>query len=430
MGSARREANGPLALRQVECQWRAVQTGPVTALADWLTGPDGAGAIVAAEALLATGADPLAAATSLRSAPAHLTPEQASAALTQASLRRTAAERYGLTDPGLLTRDGLEQATRPEVAAARASLIAAAHPARVIDATAGLGFDTRAIVGALAPHGIPVLAVERDLEVAAFLRANVPGAEVIVGDAIDVLPTLSIGPADVVFVDPARRDHRRSADGTRAQPERDPERWSPPWSWVVALAATTRVCAKVSPGFAPGALPPGWCAQWTSWRRMPVEAFLCSWAALPHTRRAIAADTGAVIDGDDDAACSIGPVGEWLHEVDPAVVAAGLVDDLACRHDGVHRIDAQPHWLTGTRALIDPLLRSFRVIAELPASTKELRRALRARGIGSVTVKTRGGRRDAERVRGDLHLDGHGATGTIIATDVAGRPSVYLVESP
>lgn len=402
----------------------------MTAPADWLAGPEGARAIAAAGALLASGANPLAAATALRAAPEHLTPEQASAALTQAELRRTAAERYGLAEPGLLTRDGLEQATRPEVAAARAALIAAAHPTGVIDATAGLGFDTRALVAALTPHGIPVLAIERDPEVAAFLRANVPGAEVIEGDAMAVLPTLALGPDDIVFVDPARRDQRRSADGSRAQPERDPERWSPPWSWVTSRAETTRVCAKVSPGFAPTALPAGWCAQWTSWRRTPVEAFVCSWPALPHARRALAADSGAVIDGDGLAESSIAPVGAWLHEVDPAVVAAGLVDELALRHARVQRIDAQPHWLTGADPLTDPLLRSYRVIAELPASSKDMRRALRARGIGSVTVKTRGGRRDADRVRGELHLDGRGAAGTIIATDAAGVPAAYLVESP
>lgn len=400
----------------------------MTELAHWLAGPDGAAAIAAAGALGTD--DPLAAASALRSLLPGLSPARASAALTQAALRRTAAERYGLTGSALLTRDGLEQATRPEVARIRAGLIAAAGPRRVVDATAGLGFDTAALVGALAPVGVPVIAVERDPEVAAFLRANVPGAQVVEGDAVEVLPTLELGPDDLVFVDPARRDRRRTADGARAHPERDPQRWSPPWSWVVSLAAITRVCAKVSPGFAPDALPDGWCGQWTSWRRTPVEACVCSWPALPRTRRAIAADSGALLEGDGPPPTAIGGVGAWLHEVDPAVVAAGLVDDLVSQRPDVHRIDARPHWLSGDRPADDPLLRSYRVVDELPSAPKELRRALRERGIGSATVKTRGGRRDADRVRAALHLDGDGADAVIIATDAAGRPATYLVESP
>ena len=400
----------------------------MTELAGWLAGPEGAAAIAAAGRL--AGEDPLAAATALRVQLPALSPARASAALTQAALRRTAAQRYGLDRPGLLTRDGLEQATRPEIARIRAALIAAARPARVVDATAGLGFDTAGLVQAMDPLGIPVIAIERDPEVATFLRANVPGAQVMEGDAIEVLPTLHLGPTDLVFVDPARRDRRRSADGARAQPERDPERWSPPWSWVVSLASVTRVCAKVSPGFAPDAVPADWCAQWTSWRRTPVEAFACSWPALPRSRRAMAADIDMALDGDGLPPTAIGAVGEWLHEVDPAVVAAGLVDDLIAQRTGMHRIDTRPYWLSGDAPAVDPLLRSYRVVQELPASPKGQRRALGDHGIGSVTVKTRGGRRDADRIRTELHLDGAGAEATIIVTDVDGRPAAYLVERP
>ena len=117
-------------------------------------------------------------------------------------------------------------------------------------------------------------------------------------------------------------------------------------------------------------------------------------------------------------------------DIDEAPQPAGLVDDLIVQRTGMHRIDAQPHWLSDDHPAGDPLLRSYRVVDELPAASKELRRALRGRGIGSATVKTRGGRRDAERIRAELRLDGDGADAVIVATDVAGRPAVYLVDSP
>ena len=389
--------------------------------AEWLTGPEGTAAIAAA----ARQPDSLTGVTALRAQFPQLTAEQASAAMTQASLRRLAAERYGVTAPRWLTRDGLEQATRPEVAALRAERIAAAHPRRIIDATAGLGFDT----AALAATGIPVIAIERDPQTAAFCQANVPEVRVLVGDAADVLTALGPGPEDAVFIDPARRNHRRSADGSRAHPERDPERWSPPWSFAQELARRTRVCAKVAPGFSPAAVPVGWCAQWTSVQRTPVEACLWSWPALPDARRATAIVDGQahMLDGNASAPASVDAVGRWLHEPDPAVIASGLVDDLA-HALGIGRVDAHPYWLTGDEPVTSPLLRSFRVVERLPHQTKELRRALLAHGFGAVTAKTKGGSIDADALRRSLRLPG-GPMALIALSQFAGAPACYLLDT-
>jgi len=84
-------------------------------LARWLVSPDAAPALAAAGAE----ADPssLAAAGRLRR---DLPGEQAAAALTQAGLRRRAVTKFGDAAQRLFfTPDGLEQATRGEVAAWR-----------------------------------------------------------------------------------------------------------------------------------------------------------------------------------------------------------------------------------------------------------------------------------------------------------------------
>ena len=126
-------------------------------MAEWLASPAAESALSSAEEAVAQHpGDPLAAGTQVRRAHPSATAEQAAAALDQAHLRELARHRYGIAVPGLLlTRDGLEQATRPTVAARRAQAVQAAGARRVLDLTAGLGFDTRAFVDV----GLDVIAV-------------------------------------------------------------------------------------------------------------------------------------------------------------------------------------------------------------------------------------------------------------------------------
>ena len=352
--------------------------------ASWLTGPQAREAIADAQGLV--GGDPLADAAALRRRHPELTPDHASQALAQASLRRLAAERYGITEPLLWTRDGLEQATRPEVAAHRAAQLARAGARRVLDLTAGLGSDTRAMLAA----GLQVTAIERDPVIAELLRANAPGADILCADAMDVVEGLvrRLDPHDVVFVDPARRspDAARQASG-RANPERDPERWSPRWSQIMAIGHP-RVAAKTAPGFEP---PAGWTAEWISVHRTVVECFTTSWPIAPGRSRATVLDgsgahtltAGAVSD-------EIAPVGAWLFEPDPAVVRAQAID--ALRSHGLRRIDATGVWLTADDAAPDAaraFVRGFRLVAELTGSSAQQRRHLDDLGIDRLTVKSR-----------------------------------------
>ena len=85
--------------------------------------PEGVAALVSA-AEVADG-DPLVAASALRSR--GVAPALAAAALTQVSLRRRAAAKFGpVSDRMFFTRAGLEQATRAPVTERRAARLAAA----------------------------------------------------------------------------------------------------------------------------------------------------------------------------------------------------------------------------------------------------------------------------------------------------------------
>ncbi|MFN8171462.1 MAG: hypothetical protein U0R65_06325 [Candidatus Nanopelagicales bacterium] len=366
------------------------------------------------------GRDALAAASWLRTRAPGLDPARAAAALDQAQLATLAGERYGLDVPTLLTRDGLEQATRPEVAARRAEAFAADGARRVVDLTAGLGFDARAFLAA----GLEVVAVERDPATAALLAANAPGAQVLVGDALDVLPSLlpDLASTDVVFADPARRDPagpRDTATG-RARPERDPARWSPPWPAIAAIVHP-RVAAKVAAALEP---PSGWQGQWTSWERTVVEAQVASWSLSPAARTAVVLRRGAdtfVVDagGEPPLLAPDAPWPAWLHEPDPAVVRAGAVGRMAADLALVG-LAPDSNWLAGDEGGASPALRSYRVVAELTGSAREKRRALAALGVERVVVKSRDVRVDPALVRRDLGV-GEGGEHVVVLTRRGGR---------
>ncbi len=361
-----------------------------TELAEWLSRPEAAPALAVATS--ATGRfpdEPVAAAAAVRRELPDLPVDRAAAALEQAELRLLAQQRYGIDSSALLlTRDGLEQATRPEVAARRASLLSDAGALRVIDLTAGLGFDAHAFAAA----GLDVTAVERNTVTSAYLAHNCPTARVIVGDATDpdLLADLLAGlsATDVVFVDPARRDPLAPrGSNLRARPERDPGRWSPPWQWIENLPHP-RVTAKVAPAFRP---PSTWHAEWISVNRNVVECSVFSWPVFAAARRAVVwTDSGpVVIDADDNPIGAGQESGRWIHELDPAITGAEAVHSVLQSFPELRVVDDESSWLTSDDELSLPILRSYEVVEELLGSTTSQRRQLDRLGVAAMTVKSR-----------------------------------------
>ena len=361
------------------------------ALARWLADPSARAAHSAAEAAIAAGPrDRVGFANRLRRTRPELSSAQASAVLEQADLRRLAAQRYGIDAGGLLlTRDGLEQATRPEVAGQRAHLISAAGARQVIDLTGGLGFDTSAFLAA----GLAVTSVERDPVIATFLTHNCPHARVLTADATDAsfVDDLirSLGADDVVFADPARRDPSGARGPTlRARPERDPTRWSPAWPFIESLPHP-RIAAKVAPGMR---IPSGWRAEWSSVERTVVDCAVYSWPVFAAPRRAVVWSDGrsTVIDAGDSTSPPVADaVGAWLHEPDPAILRAGAVGTLAAAHSGLRTLGRESTWLTSDADLVSDTARSFEVIEQLTGSTTEQRRQLDRLRVVALTVKSR-----------------------------------------
>ncbi len=387
------------------------------AVFDYLLSAPGQGLLGAAEAAYAqTGADALAAARRLRAGshdPAHV-----AAALTQVRLRRKAVDKLGEAAARMyFTPVGLEQATAGLVAEHRAGRIVAAGHRRLLDLGCGIGAD----LVAAATVGITVHAVERDPVTTAVARANLA--------ALGLTGTVSVGEAseqdrsayDIVFADPARR-------GARGRTF-DPAAYSPPWSFVEELLTETAV-VKVAPGIPHPLVPAQVEAEWVSLAGRLREAALWSGADQGVQRRATVIDgsgpTASVTDADDPGDASVADVGRFVYEPDDAVIRAHLVTAVAADVEG-WLLDPHLAYVSSDLHRPGPLARSYAVQEVLPFKEKQLRAALRARGVGPLTIKKRGVQVTPEVLRRRLGLKGS-TPATIIITRTPASAAVLLVE--
>ncbi|MFJ3956220.1 SAM-dependent methyltransferase [Arthrobacter sp. NPDC090010] len=359
-------------------------------------------------------------------------PSLISALLTQSRLRAKATAKFGrFAQDMLLTEAGLEQATRLTVAAHHAGRYRQAGVHSVADLGCGLGADSLA----LASLDLAVTAVERDEETAACAAVNLrpfPEARVLHTDAT----TVNLEDYDGVWLDPARREVSSSGSARLW----DPEAFSPPLSFVEALAGTGKaVGVKFGPGMPHESIPGGCEAQWVSVDGDVTEATL--WfneLARPGVRRsALLLDGEAVLElssgtdfGQSPEAVT-GPVEGYLHEPDGAVIRAGLVSDLAVEL-GAHFLDPQIAYLCSPGPLASPFARSYRILETMPYNVKALRSWAKAQDLSSVDIKKRGTAVTPEELR-RLILPGKprkgGRHATLVLTRI-GQDRVVIVVEP
>lgn len=366
-------------------------------------------------------------------------PALVAAGLTQQRLRARAQSKFGpFASSMLLTPDGLEQATRLEVAAHHAARYAAAGAQRVADLGCGIGGDAMALAGL----DLPVLAVERDEATAALATVNLmhfPHAEVRCADALEV--DMEAAGIDAVFADPARR-----AAGRRLT---DPEDWSPALSSILALRERVPALGvKVAPGIDHAALPDDAHVQWVSVAGKVVEAAIWCGPLAPEGpgRSALVLGAGASAHTladpsvDDPSAppeqlepiASPQDLGPLIHEPDGAAIRAGLVPHLA-RGMGAQPVGPRIAYLTGDAPPPDhlaPFVRSWRITEVLPLRLKGLRSRVRERGIGRLEIHKRGVDVSPDALRASLKPRGEAAETWILTRLGRGAKGAVLVVEP
>ncbi|GGH40807.1 class I SAM-dependent methyltransferase [Microbacterium album] len=379
-----------------------------------------------------TAADVARAVSRLRDA--GYSPDLVSAVVGQARLRVRAVAKFGpFAGRMLFTRAGLEQATRITVSAHHARRMRHSGIRRVADLGCGIGGDSLAF----ASLGLDVLAVDADPVTAALAAYNLApfrqdtaggaGVEVRAARAEEV----DLAGVDAVWLDPARRTagHRETSRVAAAE-------YSPALDWVFDVAGRMPAGVKLGPGHDRTALPHGTDehpveTQWVSVDGSTVE--LVVWTGI--LARAGVGRSALVLRGEEaheltapaDAEDEpVRPLGAFVHEPEGSVIRARLVGDVA------RSLQAGPlapgiAYLSGDAPATSPFVSSFRVREVLPADTKPLAKALRARGIGSLEIKKRGVDVDPAALRTRLGLKGDDAA-TLLLTRVAGKRLAILAD--
>ncbi len=335
-------------------------------------------------------------------------------ALTQVKLRRRAVTKFGPRAAGLFfTTDGLEQATRAEVAAWRAERFRSAGVRSVVDVGCGLGADALAFADA----GLDVLGIETDPATACLAAANLgSGGRIVTADATTgggwtvLAEYLNTGAA--VFIDPARRTAAgrtwRVAD------------FSPSWDFAVGLLEGRFGCIKGAPGLPSALIPEGRGATWVSHRGDLVEVSI--WSS--GSRQAVLLPAGHVLEAEGGPV-RVGPVGRYLYEPDPAVLRAGASAQLA-ELLKAHRLSAEVGYLSGDELISTPLATAFEVLAVMPYSERELRQWVRRERIGVLEIKVRGLEVDPAHLRRRLKLAGPQTATVVLALTPEGSRALVV----
>lgn len=338
--------------------------------------------------------------------------DQARAAVEMARLRIKAVDKFG-TDASAMffTRDGLEQASDPLIRRYRASQIKVQS---LIDACCGIGADSLSFVAS----GLMVTGIDLDavrIEMARFNAAALGiNATFQIGDVCSDLPD-----ADAVFFDPARRDEQ----GRRIY---DVEHYLPPLHTIKAWPHP-QIIVKLSPGVDLAQLESySGRVEFISVNGELKEAVL--WHELDaHGLTATLLVNDQVYKWESTTTVVDKPLSEpraWLVEPDPALLRAGLVQDVAA-HFGGSLLDETIAYFTTDHRPDSPWLRSWPILDWMPFNLKHLKVYLREHHVGHVTVKKRGTAVTPETLIPQLKLKGDESR-TLILTRCEGRQIVMI----
>ncbi|WP_437205578.1 class I SAM-dependent methyltransferase [Planctomicrobium sp. SH664] len=337
------------------------------------------------------------------------------AAVSLVELRQRGRTKFSRAEEMWFDRTGLEQST-PEAVALHKALRFQSCTEPVFDLCSGIGSDTVA----LARQGQRVISV--DLSPVASARAQRNAAvfgvaeriEFRVGDATEQPVTGAF-----VHIDPDRRAGRQRVIRI--------EDYQPSLEFLEQLIATTRGAAiKLSPASNFGGKFTGCEVELISLQGECKEATVWSGELAGHVAmRATVLPSGFTLGGNPwEHRSSVGSLGRFVYDPDPAVVRAGLVDALAEQLQ-LTRLDDTEEYLTSTELVSSPAVQAFEVIANLPNNDREIRNTFRDLQFGEVEIKSRHVPTAADAIRKKLPLSGKGK-GVLLYARLAGKTRALI----
>ena len=346
-------------------------------------------------------------------------PERVHAVLGQIGLRKKSRDKFGtFADRLLVTPEGLEQATRLEVASHHAGRFERAGTTFLADCGCGIGGDSLAF----AALGLDVTAIEADPATAALASYNLApfqNADVVQSDVMD----FPLEKFDALWIDPARRH-----GGTRSH---NPEDWTPSLTWVFAQAKLKPSGIKLGPGFDHDLIPDGVEAQWVSFHGSVVELVLWSGTlARPGIARSAlvigAHGTSELTAPHQAPDQSVGGLKKFLYEPDGAIIRAQLIGDVARALDAT-MVDSTIAYMSSDSAQTSPFARGFEVLESAPYSTKNIQALLSHHSIGELEIKKRGIDVDPAALRNQLTFSGSDHR-TLILTRLQGKKTAIIAK--
>ena len=342
-----------------------------------------------------------------------LTLSEAGAVLTTLRLRKKAAKKFPrFANEMLFTEDGLQQASHPLVRRYRARAL---ESSSVLDLCCGIGADSLAFAAA----GHHVLGLDIDPVRIAIAGRN---AEVMALNAVfqvaDVGKSIPDG-FEGIFYDPGRRDRQ----GRRIH---HVEHYLPPLSLARAWKAQD-ITVKLSPGVDLRQLESyGGQVEFVSVKGQLTEALL-------RLRRPTSLPMATLLIGSEIhhlfhrglQYVEITIPRNWLFEPDPAVLRAGLVQDLAIDLNAT-MLEETIAYLTMDERSETPWGRYWKILDWMPFQLKRLRRYLIEHGVGHVTVKKRGFPMTPEELIARLRLRQGDLSRILVMTRHHGKPVVII----
>lgn len=347
--------------------------------------------------------------------------------LTQVKLRRRAKAKFGEFSEGMFfTEEGLEQASRLNVAAIHAGRFRAQGLKHIADLGCGIGAETLA----LASLDMDVTAIELDEVTAAIATYNLARFENVKVEQADVTK-VNLEQFDGLFIDPARRDLNDAKTNINKR-KYDINDFSPSFEFVLEAAKLKPTIVKLGPGMDHKDIPSDAEAVWVSVNGDLVELTLYfGKVKKAEIKRAalLITPTGTheITSGDTERLdAPLGDLGKYLYEPDAAIIRSHLVGDLATRL-GLNIFSNEIAYLSGDEELSSPWLKGYEVIDNLVFDRKKLKAYLREKKIGTLEIKKRGADITPEQLRRELDPKGPGSA-TLIVTRVEGAHRVLIVK--